>query len=138
MGISSLSAIGKRLAARLLQGKPVETPEPEAPPPERPRRQRVVRYFECTWVSDWGPVHARINNLSPTGCYVESRFAVPAVGQAVDHLTVTPAAGPPFVLRGSVIESTKGIGFAVRFSDLDTADRDHLEALLRSLPPSAS
>ena len=49
----------------------------------REQRQRVVQYFDCTWVSQWGPMNARISNLSPSGCYIDSRFSVPAVGETV-------------------------------------------------------
>jgi hypothetical protein len=35
-------------------------------------------------------------------------------------------------LHGTVIESTRGIGFAVRFTELDEDTRERLSALLRS------
>ncbi|MGH9255247.1 MAG: PilZ domain-containing protein [Vicinamibacterales bacterium] len=98
----------------------------------RERRQRVVQYFDCTWDSQWRPMNARISNLSPTGCYIDSRFNVPAVGEPVESITVTPSAENPLVLHGTVIDSTRGIGFAVRFAELDEDTRERLRALLRS------
>lgn len=98
----------------------------------REQRQRVVQYFDCTWVSQWGPMNARISSLSPTGCYIDSRFSVPAVGETVENITVTPRAENPLVLHGTVIDATRGVGFAVRFTELDEATRERLNALLRS------
>jgi PilZ domain-containing protein len=98
----------------------------------REQRQRVVQYFDCTWVSQWGPMNARISNLSPTGCYIDSRFSVPAVGETVENITVTPSAENPLVLHGTVIDATRGIGFAVRFTELDEDTGERLNALLRS------
>jgi len=96
------------------------------------RRQRVVHYFDCTWASQWGPIEARLSNISPTGCYIESRFTVPALGEIVENITVTPNGEPPLVLHGPVIDSMRGIGFAVRFAQLDDESRARLSALLHS------
>jgi hypothetical protein len=98
----------------------------------RQERQRIVQYFDCIWLSKWGSMTARISNLSPTGCYIDSRLNVPAVGETVENITVTPSAGSPLVLHGTVIDSTRGIGFAVRFTELDEDTRDRLSALLQS------
>ena len=98
----------------------------------RQERQRIVQYFDCIWVSEWGPTTARISNLSPTGCYIDSRFNVPAVGETVENITVTSSAESPLVLHGTVIDSTRGIGFAVRFTELDEDTRERLSALLQS------
>jgi hypothetical protein len=96
------------------------------------RRQRVVHYFDCTWVSQWGPIQARLSNISPTGCYVDSRFTVPALGEIVENITVTPNGEHPLVLHGTVIDSMRGIGFAVRFAQLEDEARERLSALLQS------
>ncbi|MGH9257645.1 MAG: PilZ domain-containing protein [Vicinamibacterales bacterium] len=98
----------------------------------REKRQRVVQYFDCTWISRWGPMQTRLSNLSPTGCYIDSRLNVPAVGETVENITVTPSAEHPLVLHGTVIDATRGIGFAVRFTELDEDTRQRLSALLRS------
>ena len=113
------------------RGRP-STREGRSNADERGKRQRVVQYFDCIWVSQWGPIQARISNLSPTGCYIVSRLSVPAVGETVENITVTPSAEHPLVLHGTVIESTRGIGFAVRFTELDEDTRERLSALLRS------
>ena len=96
---------------------------------ERRIRQRVVRYFDCTWSSEWREEHCRVSNLSPTGCYIESRFSVPGEGSAIGDLTVTLPGGT-LMLQGTVINATPGIGFAVRFGELDAHVVDRLNELV--------
>ena len=86
-------------------------------------------YFDCTWLSAWGEETARISSLSPTGCYIEGRFSVPPKGAVVPDITVTLPTGR-IILQGTVIEATRGIGFAVRFIELDTHTRDRLSDLV--------
>ena len=97
--------------------------------PRRERRQRLVRYFDCTWVSAWGEERARVSNLSPTGCYIESRFSVPPEGEVVRELMIALPSGR-IHLQGTVIEAIRGVGFAVRFMGLDKKSRDSLSALI--------
>ena len=96
----------------------------------RQQRQRIVRYFDCTWLSAWGEEKARVSSLSPTGCYIESRFSVPTEGAIVRDITVTLPTGR-ITLQGTVIDATRGIGFAVRFIDLDTNTRERLSGLVQ-------
>jgi PilZ domain len=95
----------------------------------RQQRLRIVRYFDCTWLSAWGEEKARVSSLSPTGCYIESRFSVPTEGAIIRDITVTLPTGR-ITLQGTVIDPTSGIGFAVRFIDLDTNTRDRLSGLV--------
>ena len=46
----------------------------------RRQRQRIEGYFDCSWMSVWGDQKARISSISPTGCYIDSRFTVPPPG----------------------------------------------------------
>lgn len=114
---------------------------PRAAAHPRQPRQRIVRYFDCTWPSAWREERARASSLSPTGCYIESRFTVPAIGTAIRDLTVTLPSGT-VVLQGIVIEAMRGIGFAVRFTDVDPETRSRLSALVQDagtdpVPPGA-
>jgi hypothetical protein len=95
---------------------------------ERRRRQRIVRYFDCTWSSAWREEQSRISSLSTTGCYIESRFSVPADGNVVSDLTISLSA-EPLILQGTVIDATPGVGFALRFTQLDSRTRARLKAL---------
>jgi len=97
--------------------------------PRRQPRQRLVRYFDCTWMSAWGQERARVSSLSPTGCYIESRFSVPPAGEVVRELTIALPSGQ-VKLHGTVIDAMSGVGFAVRFNELDTKSRERLSALI--------
>ena len=97
--------------------------------PRRDRRQRVVRYFDCTWITAWGEERARVSSLSPTGCYIESRFSVPPEGEVVRDLAIALPTGK-VNLQGTVIDAMSGVGFAVRFIDLDPKTRERLSALI--------
>jgi len=98
-------------------------------PRERRAEPRVGRYFECTWLSDFGPTKARVSDLSLTGCFIDSR-STPLVGQAVDEIVVWREGGEPLTLTGVVVHSTRGVGFAVRFTEMNDGLRAALGALL--------
>ena len=102
--------------------------------PRRRQRQRIARYFDCTWLSTWGEEKARVSSLSPTGCYIESRRSVPPEGALIGELTITLPTGR-LDLQGTVIDAMPGVGFAVQFSELDTNTREHLSALVRGAQP---
>jgi hypothetical protein len=83
-------------------------------------------------LSTWGEEKSRISSLSPTGCYIDSRFTTPAEGTVVQDITITLATGS-LTLQGTVIDTMRGIGFAVRFTELDKHTRDTLSVLIRDL-----
>ena len=94
----------------------------------RRQRQRIYRYFECNWVSTWGEQQSRISSISPTGCYIDSRFTVPPEGTHVREICMTIPGGELSV-HGTVLCPTPGVGFAVRFADMD----DETQAVLNRL-----
>lgn len=102
----------------------------------RQKRQRIERHFDCTWLSTWGEEKSRISSLSPTGCYIDSRFTTPAEGTVVQHITI-PLPSGNLTLQGTVIDRIRGVGFAVRFTDLDKEMRDRLTVLIRDLQTTA-
>jgi len=89
----------------------------------------VARYFDCKWCSAWGEERARVSSLSPNGCYIETRFSVPPDGEAVRDLTIALPTGR-VNLQGTVLNAMSGVGFAVRFIELDTNTRERLSALI--------
>ena len=95
----------------------------------RERPQRIDRYFDCTWRSAWGEERARVSSLSPTGCYIESRFSVPPDGETVRDLAIALPTGS-VNLQGTVLNATSGVGFAVRFIDVDTKTQKSLSAFI--------
>jgi hypothetical protein len=90
----------------------------------------VARYFDCTWFTAWGEERARVSSLSPNGCYIESRFSVPPDGEPVRDLTIALPT-ERVNLQGTVLNSMSGVGFAVRFVDIDTKTRERLSALIQ-------
>ena len=96
------------------------------------QRQRIERHFDCTWLSTWGEEKSRISSLSPTGCYIDSRFTTPPEGTVVEDITITLPIGD-VALQGTVINTMRGVGFAVRFADVDKDTRDRLSVLIRDL-----
>jgi PilZ domain-containing protein len=107
------------------------TAAPRSTKQDRRQRQRIAQYFQCTWQSAWGVERSLVSSLSPNGCYIEDRFSVPAAGEVIQDLIVTLPTGS-LSLRGTVIDPTPGIGFAVRFTELDTDTRDRLSALVQA------
>ena len=97
---------------------------------DRRQRQRVALYFNCRWLGPWGEERARISSLSPTGCYIESRFSVPPEGEPIQELTIVLPT-ETIHLQGTVLDSMPGVGFAVRFTDLDEKTRDCLSAVIQ-------
>ena len=97
---------------------------------ERRRQPRMEQYFDCTWLSDWGEERSRVNSLSPAGCFIETRSAVPPEGTPLAGIIVTLPSGE-ITLQGTVVNPTRGVGFAVVFTDLDQHTHDTLSALVR-------
>jgi hypothetical protein len=98
----------------------------------RQKRQRIERQFDCTWLSTWGEEKSRVSSLSPTGCYIDSRFTTPAEGTVVQDITITLPTGS-LTLQGTVLDTMRGVGFAVRFTDVDKDTRNSLSVLIRDL-----
>ena len=95
----------------------------------RRQRQRIARYFDCSWLGPWGEERARVSSLSPTGCYIESRFSVPPDGVVIRELTITLPTGA-INLEGTVVDAISGVGFAVQFSHVDAKTRESLNVLI--------
>jgi len=95
----------------------------------RRQRQRIERYFDCSWMSVWGDQKARISSISPTGCYIDSRLIVPPEGTHLQEISVALPGGC-LTLEGTVIGSTPGTGFAVRFTGVDRQARTRLCRLI--------
>ena len=97
---------------------------------DRQRPQRVTRYFDCTWMSQWGEQRARISTLSSSGCYIESRTA-PIVGTGLQDIMIALPTGA-ITVHGVVVDATPGIGFAVRFTGLDGHAQGRLTDIVRA------
>ena len=91
-----------------------------------------VAEFARWWQSEWGPQRSRVSSLSPTGCYVEDRFTVPPSGEFVPELTVNLPGGQ-ICVQGMVMDAMPGIGFAVRFTQVDADPQSRLRAAVHEL-----
>ena len=98
----------------------------------RQQRQRIERHFDCTWLSTWGEEKTRISSLSPTGCYIDSRFTTPAQGTVVEDITIALPIGR-LTVQGTVLDTMRGTGFGERFTDLEKDTRDSLSVLIQDL-----
>ena len=98
----------------------------------RQQRERIERQFDCTWLSTWGEEKSRISSLSPTGCYIDSRFTTPPEGTVVQDITIALPIGS-LTFQGTVLDTIRGVGFAVRFTDIDEDTRNSLSVLIRHL-----
>jgi hypothetical protein len=93
---------------------------------DRRRADRVDQYFDCTWLGDWGEESARVSSLSTSGCYIDSRSAVPQLGTALT-ITITLPTGE-ITAQGTVVSAMRGVGFAVQFTGLDDDTHARLSA----------
>lgn len=100
------------------------------PANDRRQQARVEQYFDCTWLSDWSEERSRVSSLSPTGCYIECRSAVPPEGTPLDAITVALPTGE-ITLQGTVVHAIRGVGFAVQFTKVDDDVHARLSALER-------
>lgn len=98
------------------------------PAKDRRLQSRVEQYFDCTWLSDWSEERSRVSSLSPTGCYIECRSAVPPQGTPLAAITVALPTGE-ITLQGTVVHAIRGVGFAVQFTDVDEDAHARLSAL---------
>ena len=95
---------------------------------DRRQQQRMEQYFECTWLSEWSEERSRVSSLSPTGCYIECRSAVPPEGTPLSAVTIALPTGA-ITLQGTVVHAIRGVGFGVQFNDVNAEAHARLSAL---------
>lgn len=82
-----------------------------------PRKEERVTYFrEIVLECASGKREARISDLSPGGCYVDSIVAV--VEDEPVILSMTTPEGKTLSFSGDVAYVLQGMGFGVRFKEL--------------------
>jgi PilZ domain-containing protein len=89
---------------------------------ERRQAARGKVFLECTWTRD-----SRISDLSPTGCYVDTRL-MPELGEELEFFVTTDQ--NRIAVRGTVVTVHPGIGFGFKFGDLSDETRERIRALL--------
>ena len=95
---------------------------------ERRKEARKNVSLEAHWEGLSGKHHARLSDISPGGCFVDTRGQV-AIGDAVTIEIVLPS-GQKLELRGEVTHHQYDVGFSLRFDDLTDEDRHLIGQLI--------
>ncbi len=95
---------------------------------ERRRYRRASRLLEIRWEDLSGKYNARVTDISPDGCYIESIGKV-TVGQQIRFEIQLPT-GSWMPFRGEVVSHHPNLGFGVRFIGLTEQDK---RALVQTL-----
>lgn len=103
---------------------------------ERRARPRLTVSLDAVWDSSRGNHPARITDLSLGGCYLDT-VGETMSGEIVCFRVALPD-GDWLYLEGEVKHHTTGMGFGVRFVDLEQQQEDKIEAVLRAARESGS
>jgi PilZ domain len=96
---------------------------------EKRRHPRLEHPLEGRWSGASGRSDVRITSLSLGGCFVDG-LGTPAVGER-PLIELQLRDSPPLKLVGEVVYLSRPQGFAVRFVDVATRDRQALVDGLR-------
>lgn len=96
---------------------------------EKRRHPRLEQPVEGRWSGASGRSDVRITSLSLGGCFVDG-LGMPAVRER-PLIELHLPGGPPVQLVGEVLYLSRPQGFAVRFVDVSTRDRQALVDGLR-------
>jgi hypothetical protein len=97
---------------------------------EKRSSDRIPTNLSARWHGVSGAHEGRIEDLSPTGCFVNTRGAVD-VGERISLLIQLPS-GAWVPLRGSVAFFQQMTGFSVAFALDDEKQREQLQQLIES------
>lgn len=97
-------------------------------PDERRRNQRQKVLLEARWESLSRRHEARIDDVSMSGCFVNSYGPV-EVGEPVE-LSILRRSGEWLALRGYVATYQHGVGFGMAFTDLTEENKKELQELI--------
>lgn len=95
---------------------------------EKRTSERVSVNLPARWHGATGSHEGRVEDLSETGCFVNTTGAVD-VGETISLLVQLPS-GRWLPLRGKVAFHHQLTGFSVSFSLLDDAERETLNELI--------
>ena len=97
-------------------------------PQERRRNERQKVVLEATWESLSKRHHARVDDVSLSGCFVNTYGQV-AVGEAIE-LNILRRSGEWLALTGHVATYQHGVGFGLAFTQLNYAKKRALQDLM--------
>jgi len=96
---------------------------------ERRAKPRLSVSLDAVWNRDENRHTAKITDLSEGGCYLDTVGEV-MTGETVAFRILLPD-GDWLYLEGEVRHHRVGVGFGVKFVDLDDQQRENLLVLLR-------
>jgi len=97
-------------------------------PLERRRNQREKVVLEATWESLSNRHEARVDDVSLSGCFVNTYGQV-TVGEPIE-LQILRRSGEWLVLKGTVATYQHGVGFGLAFTDLTDETKRALQDLI--------
>ena len=97
-------------------------------PDERRRYRRKKVVLEATWESLSKRHEARVDDVSMSGCFVNTYGQV-AVGEHVE-VKILRRSGEWLSLNGQVVTYQQGVGFGLAFADLSAEKQMALEVLI--------
>ncbi len=97
-------------------------------PQERRRNARQKVLLEATWESLSNRHEARVDDVSLSGCFVNTYGQV-TVGEPIE-LQILRRSGEWLVLKGHVATYQQGVGFGLAFTDLNYAKKRALQELM--------
>ena len=97
-------------------------------PEERRRNQRQKVLLEATWESLSKRHHARVDDVSLSGCFVNTYGQV-EVGEAIE-LKILRHSGEWFAVNGYVATFHHGVGFGLAFTELTEENKNALQDLI--------
>jgi len=96
--------------------------------PRKEDRHSYLREVELEFSS--GKQDARISDISPGGCYIDT-IAQVGVGEQI-ALEISASYGETMKVSGKVAYILEGFGFGVEFTDLTDRQREFLARLVAS------
>ena len=102
---------------------------------ERRAHERLSHPLEGSWRGASGATRCRISDISLSGCFPQS-LAMPKVGETTE-VTIEFGPNQALTLTGDVAYAEQGMGFAVKFVDLDEDSRTALEEHVAGLKGDA-
>ncbi|SRR6266498_449945 len=97
---------------------------------DRRSKPRLTVSLDAVWDSTDGRQSARITNLSEGGCYLDT-VGETLSGDIVCFRLLMPNHDDWLYLEGEVRHYTAGVGFGVRFTDLNEDQEDKIALLIK-------
>ena len=96
---------------------------------DRRRNQRLKVLLEARWESLSKRHEARVDDISMSGCFVNTYGPLEIVGEPVE-LKIRRRSGQWLALQGYVATYQQGVGFGMAFTDLTQDQEKELQELI--------